>query len=107
MPPVSQVKKDKIAEQILHFLFSQAPQAHFTATIAGELARDEEFIKTQLEALEKKQAVICITKNKDGTPYSLRKRWRLADKVYTLYKTKQTSTHAAVTLHSSHAHQDE
>ncbi len=107
MPPVSQEKKDKIAEQILHFLFSQAPQAHFTATIASELARDEEFIKIQLEILEKKQAVVCITKNKDGTPYSLRKRWRLADKVYSLYRNKQAQSHAAVTLHSSHAHQDE
>lgn len=101
MPPVSQEKKDKIAEQILHYLFSQSPQPQFTATVAQELARDEEFIKTQLEELEKKQAVICITKNKDGTPYSLRKRWRLADKVYTLYRHKQTPT---LTSSSSYSH---
>ncbi|MBM3230566.1 hypothetical protein FJZ22_02850 [Candidatus Pacearchaeota archaeon] len=107
MPHVSQQKKDKIAEQILHFLFSQSPQAHFTSTIATELARDEEFIKAQLEELEKKKAIICITKNKEGTPYSLRKRWRLADKVYALYKQKQNSSSHPVILHTPDVHQEE
>lgn len=102
MPPLSQVKKDKVAEQILHYLFSHAPEAHFTATIAHELARDEEFLKAQLEVLEKKQLVICITKNKEGTPYTLRKRWRLADKAYLIYKQKQSPV-----THTHHAHHHE
>jgi hypothetical protein len=89
MPPLSAGKKEKIAEQILLFLFTHAPQSLFTATIAQELARDEEFIKEQLQELEKKKLVNCIVKNKAGTFYAVRKRWRLSDPAYMFYKQRQ------------------
>ena len=89
MPRLSQKKRDKIAEQVLHYLFTSAPEAHFTATIATELARDEEFIKELLHELEHKKLIVIVTKNKKGTPYASRKRWRLTDKAYLFYKQKQ------------------
>jgi hypothetical protein len=101
MPPLSQVKKEKIAEQILHHLFLSAPNPLFTAAIAHELARDEEFIKSQLEELAKKKVIVCITKNKTGVEYTLRKRWRLSDQAYLVYKQRQQPVKPPVVLHES------
>lgn len=90
MPVVSQQKKDKIGEQILHYLFSISPEAKFTADIAKELARDEEFIKILLNDLKKKQFVVEISKNSLGNSYTKRRRWRLSDAVYNIYQKQQT-----------------
>ena len=42
---LSKDKRDKIAEQVLSFLYHSFPKQLFTAEIAKEIARDEEFIK--------------------------------------------------------------
>ncbi len=89
MPRLSQQKKDKIAEQILHHLFTVAPQSIFTVSIAREIARDEEFTLFLLKDLQKKKLIIEITKNKEGTDYKKRKRWRLSNEVYEVYTRKQ------------------
>tara|TARA_Y100000310_G_scaffold325473_1_gene388994 strand:+ start:152 stop:418 length:267 start_codon:yes stop_codon:yes gene_type:complete len=86
MPQISQAKKDKIAEHILHHLFAISPQAIFTNHIANEIARDEEFTKNLLQNLEKKQLVICIKKNQSGVLLKRRQRWRLSDKAWRAYK---------------------
>jgi hypothetical protein len=92
MPPLSPQKKEKIAEQVLHHLFTHAPHALFTSTIAHELARDEEFMKALLTSLAQKKLVVCVTKNAAGAGYTTRKRWRLTEQVYALYKRKQSSS---------------
>ncbi|MBX4212545.1 hypothetical protein KW787_03780 [Candidatus Pacearchaeota archaeon] len=89
MPRISQQKKDKISEQILHYLFSISPEMKFTAEIAQEIARDEEFTKTILEDLAKKNLIIPITKNKQGTLYIQRQRWRLSNDAFEAYKKQQ------------------
>jgi predicted transcriptional regulator with HTH domain len=89
MPQISQAKKDKISEHILHHLFSIAPQSSYTSHIAGEIARDEEFTKRLLTNLLKKQLVICIKKNSSGILLRRRQRWRLSDKAYNAYKKHQ------------------
>ncbi len=89
MPQISQEKKEKIAEQILHYLFSISPQSGFTATIAREIARDEEFTKSLLEDLKTKKLIIEITKNAEGTSYRKRQRWRLSDQAYLAYQNHQ------------------
>lgn len=104
MPPLSTQKKEKIAEQVLHHLFMHAPQALFTASIAQECARDEEFMKALLLELEQRKLVVCITKNTNGQEYTARKRWRLADQVYTLYKTKQNKGNITPTAQTAHEH---
>ena len=71
---ISEVKKEKISEQILAFLFSNSPKPIFTSHIAIELARDEEFIKKLLIDLKDKKLVHEITKNSQGKIYSRRKR---------------------------------
>tara|TARA_Y100000310_G_scaffold345856_1_gene471529 strand:+ start:11614 stop:11892 length:279 start_codon:yes stop_codon:yes gene_type:complete len=85
MSNISKEKKEKISEQILHFLYSIFPKQVFTLEIAKELARDEEFIKTLLEDLEKKGLVIKINKNSKGIVYSRRLRWRISNKTHKIY----------------------
>ena len=89
MPRISQSKKDKITEHILHYLFTIAPEPKFTSEIAKEIARDEEFTKFLLLELKNKTLVIEIKKNPKGEDYIKRQRWRLADAVYNLYQQHQ------------------
>ncbi len=89
MPRLSKEKKDKISEQILHHLFTVSPESKFTAEIAQEIARDEEFIKSTLLDLEKKKLVIQINRNKEGIQYAKRQRWRLSNNAFEAYKKHQ------------------
>ena len=86
---LSQVKKDKIAEQILSFLYHNFPNQPFTAEIAREIARDEEFIKRLLFELKDKGLVTPIRKNSKGIAFTRRLKWRLSQKVYDVYKSKE------------------
>ena len=86
---LSQNKKNRIIEQILSFLYTTFPKQPFTAEIAREIARDEEFIKRILLELSEKNLVVSIRKNKNGEPFSRRLKWRLANQVYEIYKEKQ------------------
>tara|TARA_Y100000310_G_C20442698_1_gene696856 strand:+ start:291 stop:557 length:267 start_codon:yes stop_codon:yes gene_type:complete len=83
---LSQEKRDKIAEQVLSFLHHEFPKSHFTAVIAREIARDEEFIKDLMFNLKEKNLVIQIRKNPKGIFYSRRIRWRLSNKAQEAYK---------------------
>ena len=89
MPTISQQKKDKIAEQILHHLFTISPQSIFTSQIAKEIARDEEFTKLILVDLKLKELIIEVNKNPQGIDYQKRQRWRLSDKAYQAYQQRQ------------------
>lgn len=89
MPRISQQKKDKIAEQILHHLFTISPQSIFTSQIAKEIARDEEFTKLILIDLKSKELILEVNKNPQGIDYAKRQRWRLSDKVYQAYQQRQ------------------
>jgi len=86
---ISNLKREKISEQILAFLYSKSPQSLYTSHIARELARDEEFIKNLLLSLNKKELIIKINKNSKGKSYKRRIRWRLSDKAYNAYKNNQ------------------
>jgi len=89
MPQISKQKREKIQEQIIFYLYSIFPKQVFTADIAKELARDEEFIKILLFELEKKQLVIKINKNPKGIIYSRRLRWRISNKAHEIYSEHQ------------------
>ncbi len=89
MPSISQQKKDKIAEQILYYLFIISPESKFTVEISREIARDEEFTKALLQDLYKKGIVIPINKNQFGINYKRRQRWRLSNQAYEAYKKHQ------------------
>lgn len=88
---LSKNKKDRIAEQILSYLYHSFPKQPFTAEIAREIARDEEFIKRILFELKEKGLIISIRKNAKGQSFTRRSKWSLAKKVYDVYseKTKQ------------------
>lgn len=86
---ISEEKKEKIYEQILALLYSVSPKAIFTLNIAKELARDEEFVKTLLLNLKKKELIIEVKKNPKGFPYLKRSRWKLSDSAYLAYKKHQ------------------
>jgi len=83
---ISLIKREKISEQILSYLFSISPKPSFTAHIAREVARDEEFTKKLLLNLKEKRLVIEVKKNPSGKTYKKRSRWRLSDRAYTAYK---------------------
>jgi len=91
MPIISQKKKDKIAEQILHHLFEISPSSAFTNKIAETIARDEEFVKAILEDLEKKSLIVLVDKNPKGIKYEKRQRWRLSSQAYEVYKKHQNN----------------
>ncbi len=92
MPKISQSKKDKISEQILHYLFTISPESRFTVDISKETARDEEFTKSLLLQLESKKLVVRITKNSQGKDYSKRQRWRLSNEAFEVYKKHQSQS---------------
>lgn len=94
MPRVSQEKKDKISEQILHHLFTVSPDSRFTSEIAKEVARDEEFTKILLTDLLKKKLVVEINKNSQGIDYAKRQRWRLSNQTFEAYKRHQVTQNA-------------
>jgi hypothetical protein len=83
---ISQDKKDRIKEQILSFLFHEFPKTYFTAEIAREIARDEEFTKKLLLKLKSNKLLTAVKRNPKGVPYSRRIRWRLSKKAYNVYK---------------------
>lgn len=86
MPRISKEKEDKIIEQIVFLLYSKFPKQIFTADIAKEIARDEEFTKRLLLDMEKKDLVVKISKNPEGINYLKRIRWRISNKAYDVYK---------------------
>ncbi len=85
---LSKQKRDKISEQVLSFLYHSFPKQLFTAEIAKELARDEEFIKNLMFELKDKGLVASIKKNKEGTEFIRRIRWQLSPKAYEVYHQK-------------------
>ena len=89
MPKISQQKIDKIQEQILFHLYNLFPKQVFISDIAKELARDEEFIKTLMFELLKKELVIKVNKNPKGIIYSRRLRWRISNKAHDIYSKFQ------------------
>ncbi len=89
MPRISQEKKDKIEEQILAALYMNFPRTLFTAEIARQIARDEEFTKTLLKELWQKNLVVPIRKNSRGIAFSRRIKWRLSNKAYSIYNQYQ------------------
>jgi hypothetical protein len=82
---ISNAKIEKIKENILAVIFSKSPQAIFTADIASEIARDEEFIKRLLIEMEKDRLVAGVKKNNQGISYLKRQRWRLSSHVFEAY----------------------
>jgi len=96
MPQISKQKKDKIAEQILHHLFSTSPSPQFTASIAESIARDEEFIKAMLQDLKIKNLVSEINKNPSGIEYTRRQRWLLSPQAFDAYKKQQSQSQQAI-----------
>ena len=89
MPRISKEKRERISEQILHYLFTISPESKFTAEIAKELARDEEFTKYLLLELKNKNLITEINKNPQGIQYIKRQRWRLSNQVYEAYSKHQ------------------
>jgi len=89
---ISQEKKEKISEQILSYLYSISPKPTFTAHIAKEIIRDEEFVKNLLKDLKKKGMVTEIKKNPKGKEYLKRSRWKISDAVYNVYRQINEST---------------
>ena len=85
---LSKEKKEKVSEQVLLHLYQSFPKQLFTAEIAKEIARDEEFIKKLLLELKDKNLLIMIKKNEDGKDFIRRLRWQLSRPAYQAYDLK-------------------
>jgi hypothetical protein len=85
---LSKEKREKIAEQILSFLYHSFPKQLFTSEIAKEIARDEEFVKSLMHELKEKNLVTAIKKNEDGKDFIRRIRWQLSGPAYQAYDIK-------------------
>ena len=85
MPRISNVKIERISEQILSYLYGVFPRLVFTVDVARELARDEEFVKRLLLGLEKKGLVVRVGKNSKGEIYLKRMRWRISNRAHEVY----------------------
>lgn len=85
MPRISKEKVEKISEQILSYLYGVFPRLVFTADVAREIARDEEFSKKLLLGLEEKGLVVRVDKNSKGEVYLKRMRWRISNRAYEVY----------------------
>ena len=106
MPRLSKEKRDKISEQILHYLFSISPESRFTSEISKEIARDEEFTKSILLELEKNKLASEIKKNSNGITYLKRQRWRLSNQAFEAYQKHQKNLHSSkLTYFSSESQQ--
>ena len=86
---LSKEKKDKIIEQIFYYLYQIFPKNPFTAEIAREVIRDEEFVKKLLFELKEKNLIIAIRKNSKGVPFSRKIKWKIPNKIYNIYHLKQ------------------
>jgi len=89
---ISKEKMEKICEQILSFLFSTNPRLVFTSDIAREIARDEEFTKKLLIGLDKDGLVNEVKKSPAGVTYSRRSRWRMSEKAFKVYSSRQETS---------------
>jgi hypothetical protein len=85
---LSKDKKEKVAEQVLALLYNSFPKQLFTAEIAREIARDEEFIKTLMLELKDKNLVLAIKKNEAGKDFIRRSRWQLTSPAYQAYNQR-------------------
>lgn len=85
---LSKAKREKIAEQVLSFLFHSFPKQPFTAEISRELARDEEFIKNLLYELKDRGIVSAIKKSATGADFIRRVKWQLTAQAYAVYSEK-------------------
>jgi flagellin-specific chaperone FliS len=88
---LSKEKKEKISEQILAHLYTSFPNQLFTAEVAKEIARDEEFVKTLLFELKDKNLVVAVKKNEEGKDFIRRVRWQLTSPAYQAYDMKAKS----------------
>jgi len=86
---ISNIKREKISEQIIYFLYLNNPKSFFTSHIAQEIARDEEFTKKLLLDLKKNKLISEIKKNSKGKDYLKRSRWKLSELSYNSYHKHQ------------------
>ena len=86
---LSKEKRQKIQEQIISYLLDIYPQARFTAEIAREVARDEEFCLNLLRDIENKKILSKVIKNPKGSMYIRRIRWRLSTQAHSSYQQAQ------------------
>lgn len=86
MPRISDKKVQRIKEDILSFLYDNPAKPLFTAHIAEEMIRDEEFTLRLLKELNKEGFIDKIQTNSDGKKFLARKKWTLKSNVYSQYK---------------------
>lgn len=86
MSMISKEKVNKIKESILSYLYEVNPKSLFTADVAREILRDEEFTKRLLLELKEANLVKEISKSSKGKDLLVRRRWQLTDATFAAFK---------------------
>ncbi|MCD4759739.1 hypothetical protein K8R33_02535 [archaeon] len=86
MPIISEKKIQRIKEEILRVLYENPANPLFTAQVAEEMIRDEEFILRLLNELKSEGFVDKIQANSDGKKFLARRKWALKPNIYSQYK---------------------
>ncbi|MFH0835585.1 MAG: hypothetical protein V1834_00285 [Candidatus Micrarchaeota archaeon] len=85
MSRVSKKTFDKVAESVLGVLYDNYPGSVSTRFVAGEVARDKEFVAKVLDFLRGKGFVEQWTKSRAGEEYERWAKWRLSKRAYDKY----------------------
>jgi len=83
MSRISDVKKNKIKEEILRILYDNFPKMMWTFEVAEEIIRDDEFCLKLLHDLKNKKLVNLTEEGKGG---KVKRRWGMHKGVYEEYK---------------------
>ena len=83
MSNISQIKKEKIKEEILRVIYENYPGFLYTYQIAENLIRDDEFVLSLLNELKNKELVTCLN---ETTGRNIKRKWGFTKEVYEKYK---------------------
>ncbi|AJF62442.1 MAG: hypothetical protein QT11_C0001G0293 [archaeon GW2011_AR20] len=88
MSNISQIKKERLKEEILRIAYENHPAFLYTYQIAEQLIRDDEFILNLLKELKNNDLITCL---EESGGRNIKRKWGLKKEVYEKYKELSSS----------------
>ena len=88
MSNISQIKKERLKEEILRIAYENHPAFLYTYQIAEQLIRDDEFILNLLKELKNNDLITCLEESGGG---NIKRKWGLKKEGYEKYKELSSS----------------
>lgn len=86
MSKLNQKTLEKIKSDVLSILYDHNDEGLFSAQIANNIIRDEDFVQNLMLELEKLHVVKRDKLTRKGSNFIRRKRWRLTEKAFEAYQ---------------------